>query len=119
MNKITLDQIDTATATLRSLRTTIAALDGVDKKFRDAEGGYMAAKAGARQAMEDDDFDKLTTFNLAMKRHHKLMEDFRDRRTDLNYTAERLLAAMATWQDTPVTEPTTTNNDETILENAA
>lgn len=100
MNKITVDKIDTAMATLRSLRTTVAALEGVQKKFEDAQGGYMAAKAGAREAMEADDFDKLTGFNLAMKRQHKLMEDFRDRKTDLNYTAERLMAAMSTWQDT-------------------
>ena len=91
MKTISIDAIDNLIATLKTLRTQVAAMESTEKRFQEANGGYLAAKAGARQAMDDDDFDKLNGFNLAMKRHHKVAEDLRDRKTDLAEAIDRLL----------------------------
>jgi hypothetical protein len=61
------------------------------------EAGFFAAKTGAREAMEADDFDKVNSFGLAMKRQHKLMEDLRDRKIDLENSIQTLGEELGAW----------------------
>lgn len=134
LNALTVEQIDLATAKLRTLRQQVAALSGVNTKFAEAEAGFFAAKTGAREAMEADDFDKVNSFGLAMKRQHKLMEDLRDRKIDLEDSIQLLGEELGAWPTiqldapakkgqndaTDVKEPQNeTTTDEETLELAA
>ena len=105
MLKITVEQIDLATKTLKDLRNAVAAHSGVVSKHAENNKSYLAAKAKAKEAMEKDNFDDLNNYNQAMKRHHKMMADLEDKQIDLEVTVERLTSEIAGWPVIPLSEP--------------
>lgn len=124
MNKITLtfEQIDLATKLLKDMRTAMTNLGTNLKRHDEAAGGYMAAKAKAREAMEGDDFDALNVFNQAAKKHHKMMADLQDRRIELEEALSAMGEQMLNWPTTPLSAPEPKPvpvAENTDLENAA
>lgn len=107
MNKITLtfEQIDLATKMLKDMRTAMTNLATNLKRHDEAAGGYMAAKAKAREAMDADNFDDLNVFNQAAKKHHKMMADLQDRRIELEESLTAMGEQMMAWPTTPLSAP--------------
>lgn len=107
MNKITLtfEQIDLATKVLKDMRTAMTNLATNLKRHDEAAGGYMAAKAKAREAMEADNFDDLNVFNQAAKKHHKMMADLQDRRIELEESLTAMGEQMMAWPTIPLSAP--------------
>lgn len=126
---LSVEQIDLVTAKLRTLRQHAVNLVTANRKFKEAEDGFAAAKEGAREAMENDDFDKVNAFSSAMKRQHKAMEDARDRKIELEDLMTNIGEDLIDWplsqfedpaattaskQETKNEEPETTTDEETL-----
>ncbi|MBM7454516.1 CO dehydrogenase/acetyl-CoA synthase beta subunit [Oceanisphaera litoralis] len=91
--------IDNLIEFLKETRKNVAAYQGMERKYAEAQDAYLAAKEAMQEAMDRDDFDAVATYNAAVKKHHKIIADNHDKKLELEDSINEAARRLDQWED--------------------